>query len=115
MLGRFKKQMRDAVLLRRSDGVYINGIWVSDAPVETPIRIIVPQPVKENELNPLEEGEKVSDFRKTWAEEVLRTRADYEDADHIRYDGKEYKVTQQDDRNVLGNYYQVVMRFEHGQ
>lgn len=114
MLNYFQTEMTDANLIRYSDGSYVSGVWVPGAQTETPIRIIVPQPVKENEMNPLEDGEKISDYRKTWCEEVLRTREEYEDADHIRYNNVEYKVMQQDDRSVLGNYYRVVMRKNYG-
>lgn len=112
MLRYFENETTDATLVRRSDGAYVDGEWIPAGPVETPLRIIVPQPVTSNELIPLPEGEKVSNYRKTWSESLLRTRADGSDADRIRYDGRTYEVWQVDERDVLGNFYRVVMREE---
>ena len=112
MLRFFDSETTDATLIRRGDGEYVDGDWIPDAEVETSVRIIVPQPVKENELGPLPEGEKVSDYRKTWSKTLFRTRSDDSDADVISYLGKRYKVFQVENRDVLGGFYRSVIREE---
>lgn len=112
LLKYFKKEMRPAKWFHYADGAYSGPDWVSGAETEVDIKIIVPQPVKENELDPLPEGEGVSDFRKTWTKTHIQTRRDAKDADVIEYPvgGRQYKVFQVDDRDVLGGYYRVIMR-----
>jgi hypothetical protein len=100
-----------AKLISFSDGNYVDGVWVngvSNIPIN--IQIIVPQPVTENELQMLTDGETVKDFRKTYCKELLRTREDNKDSDIIEYNGVLYKIYQVDDRNVLGDYYKVIIR-----
>ena len=113
MLEYFAGETTDATLVKHGVGVYSDadgGDWVPGITSNTPIRIIVPQPVKENELAQMSEGEKVSDFRKTYSETPLQTRREGVDADSIIYDGRTYKVFQCDDRSVLGEFYRVIMR-----
>lgn len=112
MLRFFKNETTDATLLRKGAGAYIDGDWTPDPEVSSAIRIIVPQPVTSNELFPLPDGEKVSNFRVTWCADFLRTRDDGSDPDVIEYEGKRYEIYQVDERNVLGNFYRVVMREE---
>lgn len=106
----FKNETTDATLYRKAAGTYVEGDWSPGAETSSPIRIIVPQPVQENDLLPLPEGEKVSDFRKTWSETLFRTREGDQDADEIEYLGKRYKVFQVDNRDVLGGFYRAIIR-----
>lgn len=112
LLKHFKKEMRPAKWIHRIDGSYSGPDWIPGTPTTEDIKIVVPQPVKENELDPLPEGEGVSDFRKTWTETYIQTRRGDKDADVIEYPvgGRQYKVFQVDDRDVLGGYYRVIMR-----
>lgn len=118
MLRYFGNETVDATLIRYGAGSYSDadgGDWVEGATTETSIRIIVPQPVKSNELDPLPEGEKVSNYRRTYCAEKLRTREGGQDADRLEYpvgSGKRYKIFRVDERDVLGNFYRVIMREE---
>jgi hypothetical protein len=62
------------------------------------------------------EGERKYNHRKTWITSEIHVwplvpeAATGENPDIFLIDGKYYKVMQVDDRNVLGNYYRVVMR-----
>lgn len=110
MLRFFESETVDAVLVRRGPGAYVSGDWSPAAAVETALRIIVPQPANSNELFPLPEGEKVSNFRVTWSRDLLRTRSSGSDPDVIRYEGRNYEVYQVNERHVLGGFYRVIMR-----
>jgi hypothetical protein len=110
MLSFFGAEMTDATLIPGDVGTYTAGDWVPASGASTPIRIIVPQPVAENDLQMLPDGEHVMNYRLTWSETRVFVRENTEDSDVIVYDGKNYKAMQVDDRNVLGNFYRIVMR-----
>jgi hypothetical protein len=111
MLQYFASETVDATATLGDAGSYdANGKWVPVAGSTIDIKIIVPQPVAENELQMIEDGEHVRDYRVTWTESRIFVREGNTDSDAINYDGKSYKVMQVDDRNVLGNYYRIVMR-----
>lgn len=113
MLTFFDSEMVDAILDRTDAiGSYSNGEYQKPATTQTPIRIIAPQPIRENDLNMLEDGEKASDYRVTWvfSDLEIRTRDDKYGADQIIYGGTIYKVMQVDNRDPLGNFRRVVMR-----
>lgn len=100
-----------ADLLRYADGSYADGIWTPGILADpVSINIIVPQPITSNELQMLTDGEHVKNFRKTYCTDLLRTRNGDQDPDRIIYAGETYEVHQVDERNVLGNYYKVIMR-----
>lgn len=110
MLRYFKSEMVTASITRYPEGAYVAGEWTPGAETTSSIEIIAPQPVKSNELDPLPEGEKVSNYRKTWSEDPLFTRNGFEDSDRITLGGKTYQVYRVDDRATLGNFHRAVMR-----
>jgi hypothetical protein len=110
MLSFFGAETTDATLTPGDVGTYTTGDWVPASGASIPIRIIVPQPVTENDLQMLQDGEHVRDYRVTWSETRAFVREGNEDSDTITYDGKNYKVVQVNDRNVLGGFYRIVMR-----
>ena len=100
-----------AKLLRFPDGEYADGIWVSgDVGDPIDIFIIAPQPITEQELQMLTDGEHIKDFRKTYCVDLLRVRKGDKDADRIEYNNVNYEIHNVSDRNVLGDYYKVIMR-----
>jgi hypothetical protein len=110
MLSYFDAETVDATVTPGAAGTYTDGEWVPASGATVAIRIIVPQPVNENELQMLSDGEHVRNYRKTWTETRVFVRETDEDSDVITYDGKDYKVVQVDNRSVLGNFYRVMMR-----
>ena len=117
MLSYFTDLMVDAILDRADAfGTYTDGEFSKSTTTQTPIKIIAPQPVRENDLNMLADGEKASDYRVTWvfSDTELHTRDSKYEADQIIYDGAVYKVVQVNDRDPLGNFKRVVMRDING-
>ncbi len=94
----------------RGAGAYVDGEWVPSWDAEIPIVIIAPQPVKANELDMLEDGERRSDFLKSWSETKVYPREGQENSDRITWDGDTYKVVQTDNRVTLGDFYRFIMR-----
>ena len=113
MLSYFPELKVSAKLSRaNTTGDYSDGEYTPSTRTETDIEIIAPQPIRENDLNMLADGEKASDYRVTWvdADLDLATRQATREADIIIYDGTDYKVMQVDDRDPIGNFRRVVMR-----
>lgn len=71
---------------------------------QTAIEIVEPQPVRMNELQMLEPGERLSNWRKTW------TQSEIIPGDEIEHNGRKYRIHQVDDRSIDGNFYRVLMR-----
>lgn len=110
MMSYFGAEKREAQLAKGDSGSYVNGEWIPDFEATTDIIIIVPQPIKANELSMLPDGEKLSDYLKTYTEVKVMPRLGNVDSDKIIYDSRNYKVVQVDNRSELGNFYKVIMR-----
>jgi hypothetical protein len=62
------------------------------------------------ELQSLEDGEKVSDFVKTWSETRLRVRDSAKDADVVATGGETFQVRQVEDRTTSGGFVRAILR-----
>lgn len=113
MLSYFPELMVTSQLIRdNTGGTYVEGIYVAPAKDTTDLQMIAPQPIRENDLNMLADGERASDYRVTWvfADTDLHTRTKQHEADIITYDGKIYKVMQVNERDPIGNFRKVFIR-----
>lgn len=108
MLSSFEKV--DATLTRYQDGSYVDGEWEPGVSSTTPLRIVIPQKLTAKDLVMQPQGEKVSDYLKTWSEDEMLTRENLRDSDRITCDGVVYKIFQSYDRTLLGNFFRVVLR-----
>ena len=118
MLRHFKKEMRKAQLIKFGPDSYLDGETAPGiaAPPQD-IKIIVPQPAKANDLKQLQEGEKLSDFLRTYAHkkyEIMPRVGDVA-SDQILWDGQTYTVTQVARRRELGNFHRIIMRNRGGE
>jgi hypothetical protein len=109
MLQYFTEEMVDAGFIGGT-GTYVKGEWVSTWAASVPIVIIAPQPLKANELDMLEDGERRSDYLTSWSETRVYPREAQQNSDRIVWDGDTYKVVQADNRATLGDFYRFVMR-----
>jgi hypothetical protein len=110
MLRFFPREKITVSLISGASGVYVGGEWVPSLAAPTPIRIIAPQPLSANDTQFIEDGEHVRSYLKSWSDTRLYPREGGEDADRIVFDGDTYKVTQTDNRSILGRFYAFVMR-----
>ncbi len=111
MLTDYADIMTPADFVAGSVGTYVTGEWTPGVAIPlVVIQIVIPQPIRAEDLEILEDGERAQDFRVTWTETELRTREGARDADQITYNGVTYKVKQVSDRSALGNFYRAVMR-----
>lgn len=89
------------------------GRWQSGATSPLEFRAMPSQPINQGELNlvKLEDGQKVSDVRKTYTPFELFTRGNDVDADIVidPESSERYEVTQVSSRNELGGHYKVIM------
>ena len=116
-LNDFTEFMVSADWVVRDSGSYNeSGEWEPGIPITTPIRMIEPQPLREQDLNMLEDGERASDFRKTWIKTIweIKTREDNRDADTIEYGRFVFKVHRVETREGFGKFQQVILRNVNG-
>lgn len=95
--------------MRGLSSEYVDGKWIPYYADPVDILIIVPQPVKSNELRQLPEGEFRRNWRKTWLSGSIKMRDGEQDSDVLIYQGRWYKVFQVDDRRQLGNYQRAMI------
>jgi len=108
MLSVFDKS--SATVKLADNGSYAKGEWTPSYNAATEIHIVTPQPLKANELQMLDAGERKSNYLKTWFDEKVIPREGLKDSAIVTYAGKDYLVYQVDDWNVQGNFYRIVMR-----
>lgn len=90
-------------------GSYVNGEWVPGTTTQTTINVTYPQPVRMDELNANEQGERITDFVKVYSDSLISTRLSAADADTVTVLGETYKVWAVDSRPI-GAYRKVVLR-----
>lgn len=110
MLRFFGPEKITVSLIRGTSGAYVNGVWVPALDAGVPIRVIAPQPLTANDTQFIEDGEHVRSYLKSWSNPKVYPREGDIDADRILFDGDTYKVTQTDNRSILGRFYAFVMR-----
>lgn len=103
-------EMVTATLATSADGAYDSaGKWIPGVKSNAPIMVTYTQPVKMNEMQMLEDGERISDYVKVWTGSAVDTREGAANADEIITQGHTYKVTQAEDRPI-GVFRKVIMR-----
>lgn len=90
------------------------GKWVIGTPEVIAFEGMPPQPLDENDLKKLEDGEKVGSLQKLYTSFPLRTREGAQDADRVTFEGHQHEVIKVDTRDILGNYYKAVIRRVQG-
>jgi hypothetical protein len=104
MMPFFGSEMASATWTTRSADAYnAAGELVPGTDTDIPIKIIAPQPVKADELQMLEDGERISDHVKTWTDAAVQNRG------KITVGGLDYKVVQVEDRPI-GAFRKIIMR-----
>jgi hypothetical protein len=112
MLEHFASEMTTATLIPGAAGNYVNGEWTPATDAGVTIKIIIPQPVSANDLNMLEDGEHLRDYKRTYSETQVSPRIGKVESDTIQVDGRDYKVVQVDDRDPRDNFYRIIMRYK---
>lgn len=110
MLSYFADEMVTATLLAGQAGTYTNGEWVPSFAAGVSISIVFPQPLSQEELQQLPEGERVRNFVQTWTKTDVDVRAGTTNGDRITYNGKTYLVYQAEDRTFPGNFKRLILR-----
>lgn len=88
-----------------SEGVYVPGGSTSQTVYGMP-----PQDVDEKTLEQLEDGQKIGDIQKIYTSFHARERDGDVNADRFVFEGFEYEVIKLSTRDILGNYYRVIVR-----
>jgi hypothetical protein len=110
MMQFFGSELTTATLTRSAGGAYnAAGIWESTVLATSSISVTYPQPVKMDELQLLEDGERISDYVKIYTADPIQGRVGAVDADRVAVLGETYKVTQVEDRPV-GVFRKVIMK-----
>jgi len=110
MMPFFASEMTTATLTQFAVGTYDTaGIWIPGTETDTPITVTYTQPVKMDELQILEDGERISDYVKIYTDQVIQGRVGAADSDQITILGQMYKVTQVEDRPI-GVFRKVIMK-----
>ena len=110
MMPFFASEMVPATLTTYAADTYSTaGELVPGTSTATTIRIIAPQPIKADELQMLEDGERISDYVRTYSNADISTRVGTASADHLTVFGKNYKVVQVEDRPI-GEFRKIIMR-----
>lgn len=110
MLRFFENEKITVSLIRGASGTYVDGEWVPALDAAVDIRIIAPQPLSANDTQFIEDGEHIRSYLKSWSDTKVYPREGDRDADRIVFDGDTHKVTQTDNRSILGRFYAFVMR-----
>lgn len=93
-------------------GSTTKGEFSSGTPVSAQINIIIPQPLSGEDLKMLEDGERASDFLKTWVASDYdpKTTSGGIVADIINYGGVDYKIHNVGVWDTLGRYRKIILR-----
>jgi len=110
MLSYFPDEMVTATLQSGQAGSYVNGVWTPSFAAGVTISIIFPQPVSQEQLQQLPEGERAQNYVQTWTTADINVRDNTTDSDRIVYDGKTYLVYQAEDRLFSGNFKHLILR-----
>jgi len=110
MMPFFGSEMISATHTTRAADTYnAAGEVVPGAITAATVKIIAPQPVKADELEMLEGGERVSDYLKSYTHSTVQTRRGSIPADTITVYGEMYKVVQVENRPI-GEFRKFIMR-----
>lgn len=108
LLKYFGSEMMNATLTRSFAGSYdASGEWVPGGTVPITVRVTSPQPVKANEIQLSEAGERLSDFVKIFTESPIIATAG--NVEKITIRNKIYIVWQTDER-LTGQFYRSILR-----
>lgn len=110
MLSFFTDEMVTATWTAGAAGTYTLGEWVPAYAAGVSIPIVFPQPLTQEQLQQLPQGERVRNFVQTWTKSDIAVRDHTTDSDTITYDGKTYLVHQIGDRIFPGNFKNVILR-----
>ena len=93
----------EKVLVERTTGGYVDGIYQKDAPTTFKMIASVQQPTPDD-LQNLPEGERNKDIRKFISNKLVRTASDRDgfNADLITYKGIKYKIISVEDWSAYG-------------
>lgn len=105
----FVGEFVSATLTQTAAGSMVDGEWVPGSTSASTISVVYPQAVKPDELQPNEQGERITDFVKTYTSATVSTRVGTSDADLITVLGETYKVWAVDSRPI-GAYRKVILR-----
>lgn len=101
---------------RSSGGTYnTQGVWVPGTSSTDEIEIIIPQPVRPDELENLPQGEEAEDYLLSFTTDHVQVRVNNAEADRISWGGYTYKVIQVSNRFQGSGFYRFVMVREEGQ
>lgn len=115
LLKYFKSEMTDGVLYQYSAGSRdAEGRWVPGGESSTAIELVAPQPVRADEIQQLEPGERITDYVKTWVYDTipLSTRVGTSDADEVEVNSQRYKVHQINHWEAAGGFVAAILRRE---
>jgi hypothetical protein len=110
MLSYFADEMVLATLQAGQTGSYVNGVWTPSFATGVSISIVFPQPVSQDLLQQLPQGERAQNYVQTWTTADVNVRDDTTDSDRIVYAGKTYLVYQSEDRTFPGNFRHLILR-----
>jgi len=110
MLQYFETEQTEVQVIRGSAGSYVDGEWIQNLSNPGTIRIVVPQPLRSNDLQKLPDGEHVLDYLISWVPSRLFTRSGLIDSDQICFNFNIYKIEAVDDWSILGNFYKLTLR-----
>lgn len=100
-----------ASLFAANNGSYVKGVWSPNySTIGTDVKIIAPQPANANDLQMLEEGERVLNHLKTWIQESVLPRQGAKDSAKIVYDSRTYLVVKTNDRLIDGGFYKIILK-----
>lgn len=88
-----------------NEGVYVPGGFSTQI-----VQGMPPQDVDEKSLEQLEDGQKIGDIQKIYTSFPARERDGDINADRFVFEGHEYEVIKRSTRNILGNYYRLIVR-----
>jgi len=112
MLQYFNELKRSATLRTFEDGSYVDGQYIKGIPSETPITLILPQPVKADELTFLPEGEHISNWLRTWIDKefLVKVRDFKKDSDELIIEGITFQNIQIDNRSDYGGFFRCFIK-----
>lgn len=90
-------------VFRKTDGGYVDGVWVEGSESSFPVLASVQQP-SPKQLEVLPEGERSPDVKLFISLLPIYTSNDFDDteADHIEWNGKRYKANSSGDWSSYG-------------
>ena len=116
MIGHFTEFMIDATLSNYAVETIVDGERVRGTTTTTPIKVIIPQAIKADELNiDASRGEYASDFRQTWCSRSynILMRDGATEPSELTIGGEAYTVFSVDPR-LEDDFTKVIMKRKRG-